>query len=145
MLLNNFDVLMPISRQAVLELINNYLHDVNAEKIFTVSYIEINGTSDESGGSVGDELTLKIVNVIKNAIRHTDTFIRISDSGFILVFSGCAKEVVSDIMVTIKKKIDFLNAESPYDNSIKYGILEVNDNTNIDAEKLIQEVINNKV
>lgn len=131
------------NRQAGIDFIKDRLEDLQKEsKLFTVSNIRINNLNsiqNKYGLLDGDDYIIKIVDVIKGAIRQTDILARMSYEEFILLFPNCVEGVVENIMSTIVNKLELLNGHiNDIKYSISYGILEVEKDTNFTVDDVVR-------
>ncbi len=137
------DLTKTYNKQAGIDFLNDYLlgHNIN-KNIFTAVYIEFKGIKDimdTHGLSEGDNYILNMVSIIRSAIRQTDIFSRLYHAEFLILFPNCVKEVVQNIMKSIENKLSFINTqELNYDYEIKYNILEITPNMELNSDDVFK-------
>ncbi|MDR1541349.1 MAG: diguanylate cyclase [Clostridiales bacterium] len=112
----------------------------------SVCYVDIDNlkaVNDNLGWAEGDEYVNAVMEVIKSAIRRTDIFSRLEGDEFLLAFPNCSYKVVENIMGTVVTKLDMINeANGCSSYSISYGIIEVDDIGDADAQSMLKAVKN---
>ncbi len=137
------------NRQVGIDYLIDYIEQLKCGgDIFTVCYIDINDlklVNDSFGHSEGDIYILSIVNIIKATIRQTDIFARMGGDEFLILFYRCPYKIVENIMQTIMCKINLINESSKGKGvfySISYGVMEINTETILDPEFILNSVDN---
>ena len=118
---------------------------------FTVCYMDIENLkalNDQFGTEAGDECIQTVAQIINSSIRQTDVFARMGGDEFMLIFPKCPYRVVENIMETVERKLEVVNAalEANEDKAsqlrygISYGILEVHEGMDPNPEKIVRAV-----
>ncbi len=75
--------------------------------------------NDLHGHLIGDEVLIKVANIIKNNIRESDIFGRVGGDEFVIGFKNCDKDIVDIRLENIQKDVALINHEY---NAINIGI-----------------------
>ena len=95
----------------------------------SICFVDINGLkqiNDELGHTLGDELIISAVDIIKSEIKEEDLIIRMGGDEFLIVFKGVESNVAELIWHRITEKINKLNESRihPFIISISHGIVD---------------------
>lgn len=106
------------------------------KSVFSIMLFDIDdfkGVNDEFGHQIGDEVLVKVVNLVKSLIRKTDTIFRVGGEEFAILFAQTnlegARISAENIKEKIKEEFKSLRKESI---TISSGVCEVAENDDID-------------
>lgn len=119
--------------EQVCKLISEHKRYKNVFSIMLFDIDDFKGVNDEFGHQVGDDVLVKIVNLIKTLIRKSDSIYRVGGEEFAIIFTQTslkgAKISALNIKESIKKEFKSLRKESI---TISSGLCEVAENDDID-------------
>ncbi len=135
------------NRNGGLSLLQKQISEVKTGGEFTVCYIDMNGLkkiNDTYGHKEGDDYIMAVITTIKNSVRQSDIFARLGGDEFIVIFPHCSMRIVENIMASVNKKLETKSQSAANDvrYSISYGVMEVNSETNLDMEQILNYVDN---
>jgi len=127
------------------DLINNLLSN---KRTFSVAYVHVEDSEmikDKFGEDEQKKYLAEMAQIVSNAIRHTDVFVRLQDHEFIVIFPNCTKDVVSNILTTLVNKLNALNVSDimSYKYSLQAGMTEVSAETHFDVNDIVNNVTSN--
>lgn len=114
----------------------------NNNSSLSVCFVDVNNLkeiNDNLGHATGDELLIKLTQVLKNNIRESDAVARFGGDEFLLIFPNIKREAAEKIWERIKNELNRINKakESQFNISVSHGIVECEDGCSSSAEKLI--------
>lgn len=141
--LANFDELTGIFNRRyfrqILEIELNRIKEENSEAcIVFIDVDDFKYINDTYGHSAGDDALRMFSDILKNSIRSTDIYARMSGDEFVVLFLGCNEAVAAERMINIrnrlskekfgKVKIDF-----------SYGITYINKDIKLTSDSILNE------
>ncbi len=120
------------------------LYSMLSEKMtFSIGMIDMDGlkvVNDTLGHLEGDQYIKLVGNGIISLARDTDIICRMGGDEFIAILPKCTEEI-------LEKKLEKLNeilaeSDKEYDMSISYGVLYIDENTDLTAEEILEKVDN---
>lgn len=111
---------------------------------FTICFVDVDNlkyVNDKYGHKEGDQLIVKVADILKLGLRERDLIIRIGGDEFLIVLYDCTIERAKPIWNRIQSKFDQLNIEGSlsYDISISCGFSEFHKSKELSVEKLIEK------
>lgn len=111
----------------------------------SVAFIDLDkfkAINDTYGHKCGDEIIIKVAEIIRTSIRKVDIYGRLSGDEFVVVLPGSTKEVAEDILKRIRKKfcsMDFSsNTEQlPVSASLTFGVVS----TETDGDRTFEDLL----
>ncbi len=108
----------------------------------SVCFVDVNNLkeiNDNLGHATGDELLIKLTQVLKNNVRESDAVVRFGGDEFLLIFPNIKKEAAEKIWKRIKSELNRINniKDNQFNISVSHGIVECEDGCSSSAEKLI--------
>jgi len=96
----------------------------------TVVYCDINNlksVNDEHGHSAGDKLIQKVVSLLKEEIRDSDSLVRMGGDEFLVVLSHTDAKKAEAVMRRVLGEMNQINVRhgEPFPISFSYGIMEM--------------------
>lgn len=95
--------------------------------------------NDTCGHIAGDELLVKITQLLKSHIRDRDTLARLGGDEFGILLESCTKNQALQAADEIRQDVSqmrFVWQEKPFDISISIGIVQINEHANDNQELL---------
>ncbi|MBN2362939.1 diguanylate cyclase [candidate division WOR-3 bacterium] len=93
---------------------------------FLICFVDVNGLkniNDDFGHNEGDNLLVKLTEILNASIRESDVVFRLGGDEFIIIFQSLALEKTDLIWKRIRKNLDTHNAkeETKYNITVSYG------------------------
>ncbi|MDY6820835.1 MAG: diguanylate cyclase [Deferribacterota bacterium] len=132
-----------LNRRTGIELLKKEIEiEKRRGEVLTVAFIDINDlkyVNDNFGHNEGDFMILKVVEILKNSLRASDTICRLGGDEFLIIFVDCTEKQAREIIDRIMKKLDDFNKKGnkPYKITIAKGFAECSPEEHIDADELI--------
>jgi diguanylate cyclase (GGDEF)-like protein len=121
----------------------------NPDRIFSIIYLDIDdfkNINDRYGHYSGDKVIENLGKIIKKNIRASDLGFRIGGDEFAIILEDAnlknAQKVGKKILYEFAEAKYKFNEEINFNSTLSIGIVEVNDDKDLDEEKLIKEVDN---
>lgn len=110
-----------------------------------LGYLDIDGlklVNDNFGHTVGDELILTVVNIIRSVIRESDLFVRLGGDEFLIVLHHMDGDMHNLVWERIQNKINIINTEEDrvYNISMSKGFVEITKDSTKDIGILMKMV-----
>lgn len=91
---------------------DNYIATVDNNNLFSVIFIDIDNFRDfnnKYGHKIGDEVLVKVCNIIRSCVRSRDMVFRYGGEEIVLVLEECCKDKALNIGEQIRKSVNLLN------------------------------------
>jgi len=118
-------------------------YDRNDHLFVSVAFIDLDkfkAVNDAYGHKHGDEIIVKVAEIIQSSIRKVDVYGRLSGDEFVIILPGVTKQIASKILKRIRKK--FCSADFSFNTeqlpiSLSYGVVS----TETDHEKTFADLL----
>lgn len=110
-----------------------------------VAFIDLDkfkSINDTYGHKHGDEVILKVAEIIHSSVRKIDIYGRLSGDEFVIILPGCALDAAEEILKRIRRK--FCSTEFSFNTgqlpvSLTFGVVSTETNNERDFEELLHQ------
>lgn len=123
----------------VLEVELNKIREEDSEAC--VVFIDVDDfkyINDTYGHRIGDEALRLFSDILKNSIRNTDVYARMSGDEFVVLFLGCNESVANERMRNIKERL-YKERLGTVKIDFSYGINYINKDTRLTPDSILNE------
>lgn len=141
--LANFDELTGIFNRRyfrqILEIELNRIKEENLEAcIVFIDVDDFKYINDTYGHSAGDDALRMFSSILKNSIRSTDIYARMSGDEFVVLFLGCNEDITDERMINIKNRLS-KERLGKVKLDFSYGITYINKDTKLTSDSVLNE------